>query len=265
MELVQSTELASWAALYNRMADVAAGQGLLQRYREHCCQVDLVRKTNRAVQQTLLQVSKAVFRSTWESEDPLSPDPVVVQAPAEGTPWSWAVTEDVSAALVHKWGRDYTQCLFDWVTSAMAEVTDDVHPCWVSTYQLFVDFVLATGHCGVLCLQGRWNTEGRSTQQLVGYSFKQRCTWWIHSFKDHVSDRGFTPDTKYTRPRSDVLHLHCGCWWMKWNPRRLELVDDWFCQHLKSTATRSGEALKGLNPISRGALPTPAPHELKVR
>eukprot|EP00438_Fugacium_kawagutii_P031059 Skav236761 [mRNA] locus=scaffold3662:73624:75324:+ [translate_table: standard] len=272
MEELQDSELASWASVHNRCVDRAAARANLQRpdwflqqYRDHCLQVDVTRQLSVAVQTTLLHISRDVFRSSVPREDPGDDAAEPEYVPPDGGPLDVSLLPGVSCALVCKWGTPYISLLNSWLHSVLDGPRLHAEPCWISMYQLFLDWVLSTGHCGVLYVQGRWQTSGHHSEQLAGFPFKQRSKWWARSFTEFMADRGHELIKCFTRPVSDVLMLHCGCVWWRWDPDRLFEVDRWLGTHLTSTATRGGHSLQSLNPCTRGHLPQPAELGLIIR
>eukprot|EP00438_Fugacium_kawagutii_P033866 Skav201111 [mRNA] locus=scaffold185:91068:95178:+ [translate_table: standard] len=161
-----------WTASHNNAVDHAAQCANLHRgtwfaafYSGHCEQVDVARGISRSVQRGLVAISKAVFRvQQTETVQPVQLDGAGQWIPSAD--FELCMRLQVSSTLVQRYGFTYVALLHGWLTQAMSvlEDTDDV--CWISSYHLFVDWVLATGHTGIQFVEGRWQTDGALSRVL---------------------------------------------------------------------------------------------------
>lgn len=271
----QDTLADEWIVAHNSLVDRVAGVANRNRpdafwawYKWHCQQLDCVRRINGEVQRSLLAVSQAVFRTTraeLEDEDGAAWENLDFVPPV-GVEGRLHMEPVISAKLVSRYGKDYLTLLFSWLVSVREAVApQDSSEVWISSYQMFLDFVMSTGHCGVLQVDQRWNCTGDHTLLLAQHTFKTRCRWWTKSLSDLVQFHDGWFDRRWTRPKSEVLCLHCGCWWMRWSHNRLGVVDRWLSGHLRGVATRGGAALQTLNPAKHGSLEFPRMLHVEVR
>lgn len=238
-----------------------------QWYRWHCQQVDCARRISGELQRTLLAVSRAVFQtSKAEQDDDDGRGEPLGFVPPVGAEGHVQLEPVISGKLVSRFGYDYMCLLFSWLTAGLdAGGRSDVASGWISSYHLFLDFILSTGHCGVLQVDKQWDTTGNPQLLLAHHSFKVRCRWWTKSLSDLIAYYDGWFDRRWTKPRSDILQLHCGCWWIRWSDDRLDHVEKWLSSHLKGVATRGGAALNALLPAKQGSLPQPELRRLAVR
>eukprot|EP00438_Fugacium_kawagutii_P025943 Skav207668 [mRNA] locus=scaffold1857:201496:204756:+ [translate_table: standard] len=246
-----------WQISHNALADRTAVLANVQRppwvrqlIAQHVTQTEVARRISREVQRTQLEVSKAYFRS----EKAPATEPVVAAA-VVGGPFSLVMPAVVGASLVRKYGFRYVQMLYSWMRMISDMPTfDHSRPCWVASYQLYIDWNLTTGHPGPVVRSGAWQTEhADSTVFLPGYKFKTLCRWWSHTLNDLLVYFGNAVERRFTRPESSILCLHCGCFWVPWPPERLQIVDGWFASRVQTVVTRQGVALDALQPSGRDA------------
>eukprot|EP00438_Fugacium_kawagutii_P032583 Skav236449 [mRNA] locus=scaffold1758:16283:20872:+ [translate_table: standard] len=258
-----------WVQTHNALADrlaVCANRGrpdwVVCLHRQHVQQTVVMRRLNRDIQRVQLQVSKAHF----QAEKPDRPE--VVPVPVVGGSFALTLQPVVRPALVGKYGYDYVCLLYSWLSMVVADPGfDAAQPCWVSTYQLYVDFNTSVGHPGPIVNRGVWQTvHSDGTTFLPGYKFKTLCRWWSHTLNDLLVAMGSQFERRWTRPVSDILCLHCGCFWIPWPPQRLTFLETWFASRIKGTVTRQGTILDTLQPSGRcAAMPAPDFVHLAVR
>eukprot|EP00438_Fugacium_kawagutii_P011097 Skav204214 [mRNA] locus=scaffold1606:175478:177352:- [translate_table: standard] len=235
-------------ALADKMAVVAnrcRPPWVVRLHRDHLRQTTVVRRLNREIQRTQLLISTVHFQTT----QPVVPD-VHAPLPVSGGDFTLTMQPVVSAVLSRKYGYSYVSLLYSWLWSVVQLPSFDVEsPCWISSYQLYIDFNTSVGHPGPVVCNGDWITEhdARSTL-LPGYKFKTLCRWWSHTLNDLLVDLGNRVTRKWTRPQSDVLCLHTGCFWFPWPPERLKFIESWFASRVQGVVTRRGTILDTLQP-----------------
>lgn len=141
-----------WAAAHNSLADRQAvlvnrmrPSWVMQLWNDHLQQTNLTRRINREVQRAQLQVSVASFRA----EKPQLPPAAVVLAPVVGRSFSLVLTHELPHKLVQKFSMPYLEVLHGWLSSVLQHPSyDATKPVWMSSYQLFVDWNIHTGHPG---------------------------------------------------------------------------------------------------------------------
>lgn len=156
------------------VANVCRGDGFDELFSHHCAQVDVARRISRTVQRGLLAVGQAAFRSHVERSQ--STGVTVDEVPSQDhtdEPFVLVVTDSIPPDLVQRYGYDYVSLLHGWLAGAMTVVQAEQTPAtWVSSYQLFLDWVLSTGHCGIRSVAGRWETQGSARDQMIGFCLK---------------------------------------------------------------------------------------------
>ena len=145
------------------------------------------------------------------------------------------------------------------VSSWFWQTLHDSSEClkWVSHFQLYVDFQLATGHPGPIHC-GQWRDGSLMPWlSLQGYGFKQRVRWFTKILKEILRHQGIRIQMGYGLPLSHVLGLHTGMLAVPWPKFHLDMVDQWLLQAGGGTTFRRGsKALEWLPFASRDdALP----------
>eukprot|EP00438_Fugacium_kawagutii_P016564 Skav227392 [mRNA] locus=scaffold3215:106803:116693:+ [translate_table: standard] len=242
-------------AWLNDYADRTAIRANLDRsaevWRLHAAHVEAVQQTRnmcRQVQRVLLRISQAVLTGDRLGDEvvdqPPSPEPVCDDdSPFE--PWCW---QGLLPPGLLQYGARYVQVVQTWLTHVFQGemlCTDGVCPQWISSYQLYLDFQLSMGHCGPRFLDGRWEMFS-PLSAIAPISFKVRCRWWTRVLATILREFGSTLVRAYTKPVSDMLFLHTGCFRVVWPQWRLQVIDEWFGSHLRLPATRAGGALLNL-------------------
>ena len=246
----QSPDLfADWCRTHNGHAHRAAAvanhtrdPSFWELQQRHQQAVFAARTISRQVQQVQLQVSRALVLNDLSKHD-AEPTPVrevVAEEPSDQ--WAPLPMSEISLSVQHKYGQALCKALVDWYRTCTA--MSDTVLSWVSYYQLYVDFMGGCGQGGPILVESRWiNPPESPEQEVVPYTFKQRCTWWARMLREVFRCMGGPLITQFGRPNSHMLCLHAGCCWVPWSKSRLESVEGWFSRWLIHPATRNGDSL----------------------
>ena len=133
----------------------------------------------------------------------------------------------VGPRLVKKHGLNIVQTVFDWWTATGAKFLTKAGPMyWLSVTQLFVDFQLATGHCGPTYHDTIWHDDDSIFEGLALPDWGQRARWFQLLLKGFWKDNKVAVEVKSGPPFSaSVLS------WMvnariPWCKDRLDVVDE---------------------------------------
>ena len=241
--------LEEWCFWHNCMADKAASlaqqcrpQGFWEFYSSHVSAVQTCESISRQVQKVQLAISQEVVRETsghvGEFREELCETPDV-----PGDAWHSLPLLSIPRQAVRWYGDKMVRTILSWFWFA---VSTSAHPvCWVSQYQLYLDFTMC-GECGPLHLQG-WS-DGANTPEveLLSISFHVRVRWFAKVLKECLRHLGAPCTYRYCRPFSNALMLHTGCLALPWDPARLGWIDSWLQTHCLGGVRRSSTALRGV-------------------
>ena len=249
---------AKWCAIHNAHADRIAALANHGRPPEfwafhtaHVANTHATRDVSRRLQAVQLSVSRLVVQR--ERRDP--EDDTVQQLPAkrpQPADPEWAPLPDIPAvasAIDCKYGGELSSDLRYWF---WAHANAAARPCWVSLYQLYIDFMGFYGYGGPINVNHRW-VDVRSAPEIdvVPFHFKKRCSWWSCAFRAIMKAGGAQLASAFCRPNSYMLCVHTTCFWVPWPSERLQVIDKWLASHLPHPATRNGDSLVHL-PAYRG-------------
>lgn len=246
-----------WCHRNNNLADRTAVRANFLRpasfwtlLEQHLDALTVAREISRHVQHVQLEISRVQVRYADDIETPcvqVAWEPV----PACEVDWSFHC---LPAAAARWYGQRMVRLLVSWFFQCVDPVASPV--VWISHYQLYLDFQMATGEVGPIHLK-TW-ADG-SALPLVGlrdFPFKRRVRWFIKVLREILRHMHISIPMKSGRPHSESIAMHTGIWAIPWPKLRVDLVDSWICERLQSAATRGGKALDSLPLATRcGTLP----------
>lgn len=217
-------------------------------HRRHVNATTRMRDICREVQRVQLDVSRQAFCTGSDTHEVVVEAPQVFETPCPPAP-AWNVEDTPPVGVHRKYSSVFVNMVVNWVRHVQHELSDvpAMDAFWVSSFQLYVDFMKYGGHCGPVYSAEGWITNG-TFDAAVPYNFRVRCRWFTRVVTEILASVGNTLVRSYTRPRSTVLCLHTGCFALSWPQRRLDAVDAWFASLLKGTATRAGHIMATLPP-----------------
>ena len=236
-----------WCIRNNAMADRAAVRANFSRPQhfwalldEHLTALSFVREVSRHVQHLQLAISRAQVRYADEVE-PQVDIPLPEAAPA----WNLNVSfEKLPSAAARWYGQDVVRLLISWFLQSIDPGSSGV--IWISNFQLYVDFMLATDEPGPVHFS-KW-TDGAS-MPLLGLrnvSFKTRARWFNKVLREILRHMALHVHTGFGRPVSEAIAMHTGIWALPWPLWRVQIVDRWFSERIPMTVTRGGRCLDSL-------------------
>eukprot|EP00435_Cladocopium_sp_Y103_P023278 s1041_g5.t1 len=245
------TSVEAWCARHNAFADRTAVRANFSRppefwsfYKMHIAACNHVRTISRHVQQVQLEVSRAQMKAS-ETFTPV-PEPYQFPAPA---PWAVLPALTVLPASAARWyGEVLVRQLVSWFWQGI-----DPHETvrWVSHYQLYIDFQMATGERGPVHLKQWTNGSDLPLLGLLDVPFKKRTRWFIKVMKEILRHMQIHVEVSFGKPCSEIIAMHTGIWAVPWPARRLEIIDLWLGARLQSAVTRGGKSLDALPLASR--------------
>lgn len=256
-ELEAANCVEEWCHRNNNLADKTAVRANFSRPRSfwalltaHLEALHFAREISRQVQHVQLAISRVQVRYTEDVEVPTAPihhDPV--------PQWNVDVTfERLPGAAARWYGQRIVRLLASWFLQCLDPCSSPV--VWVSHYQLYLDFQMATGEVGPIHLK-TW-ADG-SALPLIGLRdlpFKRRARWFIKVMREILRHMNISIIMKTGRPASESIAMHTGIWAVPWPRWRIDLVDVWLSERLSAAATRGGRALDSLPLAARcGSLP----------
>ena len=246
-----------WCFRHNALADRQAVQANLTRppqfwqlYHRHALAVDTVAWYNREVQNFLLAVSKEVVRNDEPAFIEVAADPLELAPPS--SPWRPLPALHIPSGAVRWYGDSLVRLLLSWFW----QVVDgsSVPLCWVSHFQLYIDFMCSTGHPGPFHLQKWCDGSELPFVQLRGFAFRQRSRWFAKVLKQSLKHAGVTLEATYGRPCSHIIQMFTGCLGLPWPRDRLEQVDHWMLAHCDSTLKRQTKVIDSLPFAARSSM-----------
>ena len=203
---------------------------LWAEFRQQHCQLKYI---GEQVRQLMLQVS-FLWRSNRTSELNLvaSSNRPVREGRVFQQRWrSPGIIHSVSGVW-HRRFHTMEQVFLQWWNNNVNHNGDIV---WVSFVQLYLDWMMATKHMGVLNLAQTWidtgASPGRTPEQ---YRFRTRAKWWRLCLQQFFKDADIDVATRTCRPQSRVLHVFLGSASLPWPSHRLEAVDSWLVKQCGS-------------------------------
>ena len=248
------TALEEWCFQYNGVADRVASRAntgrprsfweLLRRHVQACCKVD---EWHGKVSTTLISVSNLVFDGMGDLD--VQP-PEAPAAPLAPQCLALPAKPDLPAAAVRWYGQEVVQQVMDWFWGALDSPSGQ--SVWVASAQLFLDFVLATGHAGPVKCNGWRNGDLVPLLGLSHVSFKERVRWFGRVVRETLRHLQVPFVYSYERPHSVMIAMSSGSMALPWPLERLEAVDRWISRHTTSPFRRQSKDFDRLPLPARG-------------
>jgi ribonuclease HI len=217
-EEVAPSVFAAWCFRHNGLADAWAVFANFDRpnlfwdlrSRRHTA-LEGITQINRVVQQVLLRISQEVVRHDTPAILEL-PAHVASVIPFES--WFPLPPLTIPCGAVRWYGDALVRIVSSWFWQTLHDSSECLK--WVSHFQLYVDFQLATGHPGPIHC-GQWRDGSLMPWlSLQGYGFKQRVRWFTKILKEMFRHHGIRTQMGYGLPLSHVLGLHTGMLAVPW-------------------------------------------------
>ena len=245
----QGSVFAEWCFRHNDLADRQAVRANLTRsayfwqlFQRHALAVDSVGWYNRNVQSFLLEVSKEVVRVAEPAFVDLASIPIELVAP--NFTWHDLPSLDIPQAAIRWYGDSLVRLILSWFWQGVDSKNSAL--CWISHFQLYVDFMCSTGHPGPIHLTKWCDGSKLPFFQLRGFAFRQRSRWFAKVLKQSLKHLGVSPEVAYGRPRSHIIQMFTGCLALPWPQERLDLVDRWMFQCSGAAFKRQTKAIDSL-------------------
>eukprot|EP00435_Cladocopium_sp_Y103_P008506 s2756_g2.t1 len=205
----------AWCFLYNGLADQAAQLANLNRteefwllHKQFVAETDSALSIAHALQRIMLSISRRIlFHQVQVDKEPLEdaaahPAGITLAKPL---PWQ-ALPEEtpVSEPILRRFGHRVVQMLVSWFYHGLIGPHLD-QARWISFYQLYIDYMLATGESGPLHFDTWEDPQKYPHVDLIGVAFKKRCSWFTHVLKTVLTDLHIKFQTKFTRTESHML------------------------------------------------------------
>lgn len=243
------TPLEEWSFAHNTFADQAAARAQLDRpaafwalFDRHVNSTLACHHISRTVQQTLLDISKAVIRDEdCGAEEFRSDLATTPEVPHDA--WRPLPSLVIPQAAVRWYGDELVRQIMSWFW--MATFQSSSPTLWVSQFQLYIDFMLS-GERGPTKFES-WQVGRKAPHiDLLAVPFQTRSRWFNKVLKECMRHAGAGLTYAYCRPSSRALFLHTGCLALPWSLDRLEAVDEWILRMIPAGVQRSSKALEGL-------------------
>lgn len=240
--------LEEWCFRHNHLADKHAVQANFDRtddfwdlWDRHQRALGFASHYNQIMWQVQLKVSQAVVRG--DQPLPVSVEPMECSLPLPGS-WPGLPPLAIPAGAVRWYGDSMVRLLLSWLWQSLWGVSHQLR--WISHFQLYIDFMLSTGHPGPIHAM-RWrNGAEMANLSLAGYSFRQRSRWFIKQLKESLKHLGVSLSMGYGRPSSQVILMHTGVIALPWDPQRLQQIDRWMLAVGNQTFKRQCKAIDSL-------------------
>eukprot|EP00435_Cladocopium_sp_Y103_P032743 s118_g8.t1 len=252
----------AWCYLYNGLADQAAQMANMTRsasfwtlHKQYMTETEAAQSLAISLQRVMLNISrKILFHQVEVRQEPgEAPLPGVAATSACPRPWQGLPSVPcVTACTLRRFGTRVVHLMVSWLYQALSVATP-LDDRWISLYQLYIDYMLATGEGGPLHLTVWEDPSDRPHVDLLGIAFKKRCSWFTHVLKTVMADLDIQFMTRYTRTDSHMLLVSTSCLWCPWPSSRLEVVEEWLVGHLQYPATRNGTSINRLPTAQRSS------------
>lgn len=255
--------LQEWCFSHNAMADRAAVLANQTRdaqfwalHARHSQALAVMSHYAQIVHDVQLRISQAVVRA--EKPIQLEMEPTAELSPVR-LQWQDLPTLQIPAAAVRWYGDTLVRSIVSWFWQGIAEATGG--PKWLSHFQLYADYMLATGSKGPIRLKpaNRWQ-DGSEIQHLdlYGFGYKQRTRWFAKVWKEVLRHQGVVLSYSYERPQSQMVQMFTGVAAMPWPDYRIAAVDKWMLGCSGVTFRRQSKLLDSLPFASKHPMFPPA-------
>lgn len=253
-ERPDGTVFSEWCFRHNDLADKQAVRANLMRpagfwslLQRHAHALDSVRWYNRTVQNFLLQVSREVVQADEPMIVQVEAEPLDIVSPCPA--WKPLPVLSIPSAAVRWYGDSQVRLILSWFWQGIEN--DGCQPCWMSHFQLYIDYMSSTGHPGPIHLNRWCDGETVPHLQLQGFAFRQRSRWFAKVLKQSLKHLGVEVNVMYGRPKSHMVQMFTGCISVPWSQTRLDLIDQWLYSHAGTSFKRQSKALDSLPFASR--------------
>ena len=256
------TDLERWAYLGNALADTTAKATNLDRpesvwnlWRDYQQSVQQLSTMGNTVRTLMVQVSRR-WQEQGVVENPVTfPSRPVKQGRVFSPEWSgFVLVQNVTGVWHRRFHTFESQFLRWWNTNTACEA----QPQWISFAHLYIDWMMSTGHAGVIRLGKKWYDSAEDVGIAIEqYSFRLRIKLWRLCIQQFLKDVGITAGTATCRPFSRSLQIFVGCLSVPWPAHRIAAIDDWMELHLGSVIRgkpsildrlRKPDSILGLDP-----------------
>lgn len=212
-----------------------------------------VSELGRWVSGVILAVSQAVVAHQVTSDaDGLNSLDVVdlpreAFADSDGTWEPFAIVSPLPWTLTRTYGFSIVAEIAGWITQALTEAASlGEQPQWLSTYQLYLDYQLATGKPGPIYDKKWINPDIRPDVRMRNIPFRKRCAWFTKILKKLFVASDGNVMVKVTRPCSVAFASHTACFWIPWNDSRITWIEQWTSQRISRSIAGDGKHADGL-------------------
>ncbi|CAL1147287.1 unnamed protein product [Cladocopium goreaui] len=243
-----NSPLEEWCYLHNQFADRAAVRAnesrgeefwlLLARHATACRSVD---EWNSCIQQVLIAISRRVLCHERMTDSP-EPSPSV-----PGPPPKWTALPPMPSppkGAVRWYGEGLVMKLLKWFWHAVQCEPGPV--VWISHAQMYIDFALTTGEAGPVHINGWRDSADMPLHALLHTGFKTRARWFGKVLRETLRHANVDVVAGYSVPTSHMIHMHCSCLGVPWDPGRLDAVDRWLMKFSKTPFRRQTKELDRL-------------------
>eukprot|EP00434_Breviolum_minutum_P018852 symbB.v1.2.016628.t2/scaffold1241.1/size129723/3 len=249
------TELERWAMIGNHAADRAAASANFSRgddfwnlWRDHVRALVNFEETSQLIRDHMVAVSEQ-----WQASaqpEVVRGTPVHRPRPVVALQWEPHETLQHCRGEFAKLFPTISEQFLQWWQTGIDNVGSEVQ--WVSYCQLYIDWQLQKGHPGMIRISNRWVDPvscGGCAPEI--YHFKLRMKWWRLCVQQFIKSHDIQTKWLTGRPKSAMLQCFIGCVSIPWSNQRLQAVESWLRQHLRSPALGQGQSLAEL-PLAHG-------------
>lgn len=243
----------AWCFFHNGMADRAATSANFCRPAEfwdlqqrHFHAVEYVNNINATVKDVLLAISRDVVqKQTIQPEhDDVAVGSLVVPLPA----WNGLKPLAFPAGAIRWYGEFSVRLALSWFWDVL--FTSAAPMTWVSHWQLYADYMGATGNPGPVKDGGWKNGAHVPLLTLKGFSFKLRAKWFTKLLKECLRHLGQPIKYAVGMPQSHMIKTHTGMFAVPWPEDRIAAIDAWMYGCIPHAFFRQSKAVDALPYVS---------------
>ena len=220
-----------WCAVRNLCADEAARVANVGRpaatwelWTRHAAETTENRHVGELIARHQVACQQRWFR------DVSTPVVIADYVPRQGRefPMKWIPPAEPldGARFVRAFSRDLLAKLDSWWQTVFVPGGGDLQ--WIAFSQLFLHWVLFTGHPGVVKHGKQWLDGGtRLANPCSSFNFRTRSKWFRLMIQEYGKSRGWDFACATLRPRSEYMTCHVGCVSAPMVPGEWEHVETW--------------------------------------
>ena len=243
----------AWCYRHNSIADRTAVCANFRRsphfwelQRRHFQAVEYSQGICEVVRNVLLSISREVVRNQTLQENHV--EAVVENFSLPMPPWGGLVPLAFPPGAIRWYGQETVQIMLSWFWDVL--FTSKASMKWVSHWQLYADYMGATGNPGPV-KEGSWKNGAHIPMlTLKGFSFKLRARWFIKLLKECLRHLGQKIEYAVGLPHSHMIKTHTGLFALPWPNDRLDAIDDWFLSCVPHAFFRQSKAVESLPYVS---------------